>query len=184
MIAPHLQVDVILNDIYLGDGYLYGHFPDVARFKKELQESGLLPPPPSPSSAHSPVLEATVAAPEEDITNSVQQPTQSLSVQSSSTHLPIIAQDNDNSAPVPRRFSNNINTQSAFNDDQAFGVARTARSLSPPPTETASSTRPEVQVNQAVPQQLIPAQRTPGRFIHIVEILKCWGDTVGERHED
>ncbi|KAF9037952.1 hypothetical protein BJ165DRAFT_1614233 [Panaeolus papilionaceus] len=161
---------------------------DLARFSKELQESGHLPPPPPPTPAllpaPAPVSEATVTAPEEDITNSVQQPTQSLSAQSSSTGLPIITQDNDNSAPVPRRVSNNINTQSVFNDDQAFGVARTARFSSPPPTEIASSTRPEVQENQAALQQLIPAQRIPGRFICIMEILKCWGDAVVQLTND
>ncbi|KAF9042526.1 hypothetical protein BJ165DRAFT_1529916 [Panaeolus papilionaceus] len=155
---------------------------DLARFKKELQESGLLPPP--PSSTHSPVLEATSTAPEEDVTNGVQQLTDSPSAQPSSTHLPIVTQVNDDSAPVPTHVLDSIRTQSAFNNDQAIGVARTARPSSPA-METPSSTRPMAHKTRAVPQQeLVPARHAPGRFVRIMEILKCWGDAIGERHED
>ncbi|KAF9037937.1 hypothetical protein BJ165DRAFT_1531850 [Panaeolus papilionaceus] len=157
---------------------------DLARFKKELQESGLLPPPPPPSSTHSPVLEATSTAPEEDVTNGVQQLTDSLSAQPSSTHLPIVMQGSDDLAPVPAHVSNNADTHSAFNNNLAIGVAETARSSSPA-METPSSTRPTAQENQAVQQQqLTPAQRGPGRLTRIMAIMKCWGDAVGERHED
>ncbi|KAF9037261.1 hypothetical protein BJ165DRAFT_1597569 [Panaeolus papilionaceus] len=36
---------------------------------------------------------------------------------------------------------------------------------------------------QAMPQPPTPALRTPGRFVCIVGLMKCWGNTVGERHD-
>ncbi|KAF9037946.1 hypothetical protein BJ165DRAFT_1614232 [Panaeolus papilionaceus] len=40
-------------------------------------------------------------------------------------------------------------------------------------------------VVQSVPQQqLDPAPHAPGRFARILDIMKCWGDAVGERHVD
>ncbi|KAF9037924.1 hypothetical protein BJ165DRAFT_414731 [Panaeolus papilionaceus] len=160
---------------------------DLARFKKELDDFNRLPAP-SPSSSSSPsvlsqVSEASDAAEQEDIMQRIQQLTNGPSAQASSTHLPIITQNNDDSVPGPTRVSNNTNVQSVFNNDLAFEVARTARSWSPP-IETPSSNRPVAQENQAVPQQLVPAQRVGGRFVRIIEVLKCWGGAIGERHED
>ncbi|KAF9037963.1 P-loop containing nucleoside triphosphate hydrolase protein [Panaeolus papilionaceus] len=98
---------------------------NLARFSKELQESGLLPsPPPSPPpSVLSRGFGARVTALQEYATNSAQQLACFTSVQ------PSVVQPN-------------------------------------------------------LEQQLVPAPPTPRRFVRILEILKCWGNAVGQHHVD
>ncbi|KAF9037954.1 hypothetical protein BJ165DRAFT_1531860 [Panaeolus papilionaceus] len=56
--------------------------------------------------------------------------------------------------------------------------------LLPSPSPSISSPAEFSEVQPVTEQQLVPARRTSGRFVRIMEIMKCWGHSVGERHED
>ncbi|KAF9035573.1 hypothetical protein BJ165DRAFT_1533560 [Panaeolus papilionaceus] len=132
---------------------------DQAQFRKELDDSGLLPPP--PPSAPAQVLEASVTL------------LSGLSAQRSSTHSTIVLQDNDNLALTQMHALSNTNAQSTFDADRAIRVDNAAGFS---PTE-----RPAV---QAVSPLHPPRPPSLGLCFCIIKFLKCWGDAVADRHED
>ncbi|KAF9037966.1 hypothetical protein BJ165DRAFT_1614238 [Panaeolus papilionaceus] len=74
--------------------------------------------------------------------------------------------------------------QEAENDLARFKKELCDSGLLPSPSPSISSPAEFSEVQPVTEQQLVPARRTSGRFVRIMEIMKCWGHGVGERHED
>ncbi|KAF9037231.1 hypothetical protein BJ165DRAFT_1532617 [Panaeolus papilionaceus] len=151
---------------------------DLARFQKELDDSGLLPPvhltplatPPPDSEPHGTTLQANDAT---DIQQS---------------EKPVFLPPLDPEPAVHGQLAVKIK---AVPDVPPISDVVT---LSIPPSDLQRHIPPSHEMAapsisrsieddvQAEAQQPTPVQHAPGRFARIMQLMKCWGDAVGEHH--
>ncbi|KAF9034626.1 hypothetical protein BJ165DRAFT_1409914 [Panaeolus papilionaceus] len=157
---------------------------DLARFQKELKDSSLLPPP-----APSPRLAIPTPASEprgtSHVTTHVQQSEDQVSAP---PHDPQPALHGRQAVEVDITPKFSISTTPPLSSAPISQSGIVHSSVPPsdtqlhvPPTHSAAipaAPRSVAEEVRAAPQQLAPAERAPGRFARITELMKCWGDAL------
>ncbi|KAF9043437.1 P-loop containing nucleoside triphosphate hydrolase protein [Panaeolus papilionaceus] len=152
---------------------------DLARFQKELDDSGLLPPVPLTPLATPPTdSEPCGNVPQATNTTHVQQSENQVFLPPLDPELAVHGQPAVKIEAVPDAPPiSEVVTLSIPPSDLQQHI--------PPSHEMAapSISRSIEDDVQAEAQQTTPVQHAPGRFARIMQLMKCWGDAVGERHD-
>ncbi|KAF9043418.1 hypothetical protein BJ165DRAFT_1612461 [Panaeolus papilionaceus] len=152
---------------------------DLARFQKELDDSGLLPPVPltplatplSNSEPHGTTLQA-------NDTTDIQQSANPVFLPPLDPEPAVHGQPAVKIKAVPAVPPiSEVVTLSIPPSDLQQHIPPTHKMAAP---SISQSIKDDV---QAEAQQPTPVQHTPGRFACIMQLMKCWGDAVGDCHD-
>ncbi|KAF9043433.1 hypothetical protein BJ165DRAFT_1529459 [Panaeolus papilionaceus] len=173
---------------------------DLARFQKELDSSGLLPPPLTPLATPPPDSEPHGTTLQANGTTHVQQSENQVFVPCQDPEPALHGQPEVRPNNTPDFASSTsplslppLVTQIETVPDAA-SVPGVVTLFVPPsdsekhvlPTHdiaTAGISRSIEEDVRAELQQPNPVRHTPGRFARIMQLMKCWGDAVGEHHD-